>query len=136
MASFALVRKIVMLSSAIAITTTPIAASAQTAAINAAQVDPMVAFSMLGSADSRTALCGRTSERMAATMQEQGNSGCVLPMRDVAPLAEVPGIPAHGFGLSPILLLAAGGALLFAILLLRGDGDGHIDIPRPPISPA
>ena len=132
----------------------PVAASAETAAtaVNSAQVDPLVAFSLLGSPDSRLALCGLRSAEAAAdvavtnstsstatatTEQAVGSPGCVLPMSDIAPASAPTALGPVGSGVSPFLFVAAGAALALVIALLRDKGgDTVITPPPPPISPA
>lgn len=154
MARGAYLLKAATVAAAISMIASPVAASVQASAsgvgqINAAQVDPLVAFSLYGSPDSRMALCGMRSTDAATgvaagmatstastTAQGQANSGCVLPLRDAAPIAaESAGLaPGYG-GFPPILFLAAGGALAMIFAILKGDGDGQFIRPTP-ISPA
>lgn len=155
MASVAFPQKFSCLAAAASVLITPVVASAQTAPapISAAQVDPMVAFSLLGSTDSRTALCGlhasheatttaisiatadtaTTTGTAGMTAQSTGGTGCVLPINDVAAAAPLSPAPAYA-GIPPVLLLAAGGAIAWIIAILRDKGDGVII--HPPISPA
>lgn len=132
---------------ALSMLASPVAASAQAASamqINAAQVDPLVAFSLYGSPDSRMGLCGMRSTESAtsaavtaangAAVQPAGNSGCVLPIRDAVPLpVEGPGAIAGAGRFSPLLFLAAGGALALLLFLFNNDDEGNVP---PPISPA
>lgn len=106
----------------------------------ASAVDPMVALSALGSAQSRTALCAGTAAATAATAAatvQAPPAGCVLPITTPAPPPVVtssvaPPPPGKALGVWPILLgLAAVVAL--AALLLSGDGDNDGDLV--PISP-
>lgn len=151
MASFAFPQKFSCLAAAASLLITPVAASAQTstAQINAAQVDPMIAFSLLGSTDSRAALCGLRASHEAAstavtiatadttttetTAQSTGGPGCVLPINDAVAAPSPPPSPPYG-RIPPILLLAAGGAIAWIIAILKDKGDGVII--HPPISPA
>lgn len=112
-------------------------AIASTASVGPA-IDPLVSLSVLGSAQSRAALCaGSTAAAAAATAAAQGPGACVLPVT-VAP-APVPVqtttyvAPQAGksLGVWPILLGLAAIVALAALLLGDGDGDGDIE----PISP-
>lgn len=153
MASVAFPKKIACLAAAASMLAMPVAASAQTtvAPISAAQVDPLIAFSLLGSVESRTALCGlsasheatstavsvatagvTTTDTTETTTQSAGGPGCVLPINDAVaapPVTTAPGYP----GIPPVLLLAAGGAIAWIIAILKDKGDGVII--HPPISP-
>lgn len=135
---------IIFAATVISMLTTPIAVSAQPASapINAARVDPLVAFSLFGSADSRAALCGLSSSADAATaattaatstgtastteQTDGGMAGCVLPMRDAAALPAEAAPPVARAGVPSFMFLALGGALGWIALILRDKDSGMI----------
>lgn len=142
MAGRAYPTRIACAATVISMLVTPIAVSAQPASapINAAHVDPLVAFSLFGSADSRAALCGLSSSddaataataaattRTASTTQQTdgGMAGCVLPMRDAAALPVETAPVAHA-GVPSFMFLALGGALGWIALILRDKDSGMI----------
>ena len=109
-------------------------------------VDPLVSLSVLGTAQSRAAVCaaGTSAAVAAGAAAAQAAPGCVLPVQApaVAPVAEpvppplapaVAPAPGKEIGMLPIL---GGLALLAAIaayfILDDDDDDGDLE----PISPA
>lgn len=145
MAGRAYPSRIAFAAAAISMLVTPIAATAQPASapISAARVDPLVAFSLFGSADSRAALCGLRSASDAttvataiaststggATTTDQSNggmAGCVLPMRDAAALPAETAAPVARAGVPSFMFLALGGALVWIALILRDKSSGMI----------
>lgn len=118
--------------------------SSQAAYAAPARIDPLVALSALGTAQSRTAVCaaGATAAAAgAATAAAQGAApGCVLPVQAAPPVAQTPPPPyvetaaaPKAMGMWPALLgLVALAAV--AALLLSGDNDDEGDLT--PISPA
>lgn len=145
MAGRAYPTRIACAAAAISMLVTPIAASAQPASppINAARVDPLVAFSLFGSADSRAALCGLHSSAYATTVataiaststsgatttdqSSGGIAGCVLPMRDAAALPVETAAPVSQAGVPSFMFLALGGALVWIALILRDKSSGMI----------
>ena len=129
-------RSVVLAAGAAALLTSQAAVAAP--AIVRTAVDPLVSLSVLGSAQSRAAVCaGSTAAAAAAAAAAQGAPapGCVLPVTG-APLAPVANVgpppmvetPGKSIGALPIVLgLLA--VLALAALLLDGDGDGD------PVSP-
>jgi hypothetical protein len=110
-------------------------------------VDPLVSLSLLGTAQSRAAVCAAgtaataSAAAAAAAAQAPAPTNCLLPITGAPPVAEVapppPALvaaaPGKQIGVLPILL----GALVLAGLLaaiLSGGGDGDGDLG--PISPA
>ena len=119
------------------------AASAAPAA--AADVDPLVALSLFGTASSQASLCaaGASSAAAAGAAAAQaapGTPGCVLPMVDAPvaapePVAETPAyVPAAARGSIGVLPLLLGLAAIAGGLALLLSADEEVDI-RLPISP-
>jgi hypothetical protein len=107
-------------------------------------VDPLVSLSVLGTAQSRTAVCAAGASAAAAgaavAAAQAAPPGCVLPVTappptpvtQVAP-APLPPAPGPGIGTLPLLLGLAALLGVAAWLILRDDdGDGDLT----PISPA
>jgi hypothetical protein len=88
-------------------------------------VDPLVALSLFGTAESRAAVCGDAA------------SGCVLPMSTAAvaqPADDVPPAMVESRGVSILpLLLGLGAVAAAALLLLNGDSDANIELPVSPV---
>lgn len=106
-------------------------------------VDPLVAVSALGSAQSNAAVCAGSTAAAgaAATAAAQGAAGCLLPVTSPPPVAAAqaappPAVPvrtARPFGSTGILLGLAGVAALIALIVALSDnGSGD----ETPISPA
>jgi hypothetical protein len=106
-------------------------------------IDPLVALSVFGTAESQAAVCaaGSAAAAAGAAVAAQGaQPGCVLPVVD-APPPPVVSQPTYiepvvtrrdGIGILPLLLGLA--ALAAAAILLLGDDDDDDEI-RIPISP-
>lgn len=106
-------------------------------------VDPLVSLSVLGTAQSRAAVCAAGTAAMAGTAAAQAAPpGCVLPVTapppapvaqtvppPAAPLAAGPG---KEIGMLPILGGLAVLAAIAAFFLLDDDDDDELE----PISPA
>ncbi len=122
-------------------------AQAATAAPRALpSVDPLVALSVFGTAQSRSAVCAAGAAAAAAgaatmaasTAAAQGaRPGCVLPI--TAPVAPppvvgqtiLPPVASGGFGIGPLpLLLGLAAIAALAVLLLDDDDDDLL-----PLSP-
>ncbi|HET9810783.1 MAG TPA: hypothetical protein VFP53_03695 [Sphingomicrobium sp.] len=104
-------------------------------------VDPLISLSVLGTAQSRAAVCAGASAAAAAAAATAGQAakpGCVLPVTDAAPpppppLAVAPPPAGPGIGTLPLLLGLA--ALIgIAALILSGDDDSDGDLT--PVSPS
>lgn len=87
-------------------------------------LDPLVAVSVFGTAQSRAAVCAT------------GPQGCALPMVDGAQPADTMVAPrvdsGTSIGILP-LLLGLGAVAAAALLLLDGDEDADIELPVSPI---
>ncbi|MBA2467559.1 MAG: hypothetical protein H0V46_08155 [Sphingomonas sp.] len=126
---------------------------ASAAPVAAGTVNPLVALSVFGSAQSRAALCAASSAAVAAaaTATAQSQTGCVLPVLDAPPppvasnmpppVADVPP-PMAPFAVAAapnlLPLLAAlglfGGAFFLLDDVILGDDDDsgfEIDPPTP-----
>lgn len=127
---------------------------ASSAAAAPRTVDPLLALSILGTSESRAALCAAGAAQVAApvggAVSVQGGAdprGCVLPVLDAAPapaVGEAPTVPAIAgppsvVGASSLLPLLAGlAAVAVAAAIMLKDGDADINLPSPegvPISP-
>ena len=120
------------------------AASAATPA--ARSVDPLVALSVFGTAQSRAALCsaGAVAATGAAVAAQAPGAGCVLPVVDAPPPVAAPEAapppaavlaPAtveSGLGAIPLLLGLAAIAALAIVVLKHNDSSGEIDLPISP----
>ena len=107
-------------------------------------IDPLVALSVFGTAESQAAVCaaGSAAAAAGAAVAAQGaQPGCVLPVVDAAPppvVTEAPPpmvvepVATGGIGILPLLLGLA--ALAAAAVLLLGDDEDDDEIQLP-ISP-
>jgi len=109
-------------------------------------IDPLVALSAFGTAQSAAIVCGSGTQAAAtagAAVAAQGQPGCVLPAVDAPPpvvtenvpppVAVAPVVAGGGIGVLPLLLGLAALAGAAAILLRNnGDNDGEIVIPVSP----
>lgn len=110
----------------------------------ARSIDPLVALSAFGTAQSRSAVCaaGATAAAAgaAATAQAPG-ANCVLPVTaepvpvvDTTPTATyVEPVPSTGFGVGALPLLLGLAALVGAAVLLMGGDDDEGDLT--PVTP-
>ena len=120
-----------------------LASSAATAAPRT--VDPLVALSVFGTAESRAAVCAAGAQAAAAAgtaAAAQGAAGgCVLPAVDAPPPpapastevipAPAPIVASSGVAIWPLLLGLAAIAGVAAVLLSK-DSHGDIDLPVSP----
>jgi hypothetical protein len=118
------------------------------AATATARIDPLVALSVFGTSESRSAVCAAGASAAAAAgtavaAQVGAAPGCVLPVVDAPPpppvteavppppVAAAPIVTGAGISIIPLLLgLAAVAA--FAALALDDDEDGEIVLPISP----
>jgi hypothetical protein len=118
------------------------------AAVATARIDPLVALSVFGTSESRSAVCAAGAAAAAAagaTVAAQAGAapGCVLPAVDAPPpppvteaaapppVAAAPIVTSAGVPFVPLLLgLAAVAA--FAAIILDNDEDGEIVLPISP----
>jgi hypothetical protein len=118
------------------------------AATAAARIDPLVALSVFGTSESRSAVCAAGASAAAAAgaavaAQPGAAPGCVLPAVDAPlpppvteavpppPVAAAPVVAGAGIPIVPLLLgLAAVAA--FAALVLDDDEEGEIFLPISP----
>ena len=124
-----------------------LASSAATAAPRT--VDPLVALSVLGTSESRAAVCAAGAAQAAAAAgaavaAQAGSPGCVLPVVDAAPLAPVaeappplplaaaPVVTGGGIGALPLLIGLAAIVAIAAVVLKHSDSDGEINLPISP----
>jgi hypothetical protein len=123
-----------------------LASSAASAAPRA--VDPLVALSVFGTAESRAAVCAAGSQAAAAAgaavaAQAAPAPGCVLPVTDAPPPAPVTAAPppapvvepvatGGGIGILPLLLGLAAIAAAAALLLKGDNGNDQITVPISP----
>ena len=111
-------------------------------------VNPLVALSAFGTAQSRAALCS-ASTVAAAAATAQSQSDCVLPVVDTPPPPPVsqvappmvaePVVVAGAPNLLPLLVGLGAFAGLYFLLgrsLLDDDGGISIDAPPPTVSPS
>lgn len=103
-----------------------------------ARVDPLVALSALGTADSRAAVCAGSAAATAAASAaaQAAPGGCLLPVTGTAVAAPVEGVapppPAMGFPVVPLLVgLAA--VVAAAVIISSSHDHGHGNLS--PISP-
>ena len=95
-------------------------------------IDPLVALSVFGTAQSRAAVCGAGSAAAASA-----TTGCVLPMAaagaQTADQTTAPPFAESGssIGILP-LLLGLGALAAAAVLLLGSDDEDDIEIPVSP----
>ena len=120
--------------------------AASAAAPAARSVDPLVALSVFGTAQSRAALCsaGAVAAAGAAVAAQAPGAGCVLPVVDAPPPVAAPEAapppaavlaPAAvetGLGAIPLLLGLAAIAALAIVVLKHNDSSGEIDLPISP----
>lgn len=136
------IRRFALAAGAAALLSTQAAYAAPTAVRT---VDPLVSLSVLGTAQSRAAVCaagaGAAAAGAAVAAVQGAPAGCLLPLTDTPPpvvpqaAAPPPPLPAPGkrIGVLPILLgVLAIAALAFLILDDDDDSDGDLI----PISPA
>ena len=122
------------------------AASAAAAVPALRSIDPLVALSVFGTAQSRAALCGASAAAVAgaAAAQAAPGAGCVLPVVDAPPpVAAVEPAPppaavapvavaGSSVGALPLLLGLAAIVGLAALVLKHNDSSGEIDRPISP----
>ena len=125
------------------VTLSMLASSAASAAPRT--IDPLVALSVFGTAESRAAVCAAGSQAAAAAgaavAAQAAQPGCVLPVVDTPPPAVVTEVPpppppiveSAGLGILPLLLGLVAIAAAAALILGGNDGDGRV---RLPVSPA
>lgn len=117
--------------------------SGQAASATAPRIDPLVSLSVLGTAQSRAAVCAAGASAAAAgaaTLAQAPATNCVLPITGPAPVAAVapppvvaPAAAPKAIGTLPLLLgLAAIVAAAALILSQDDDNDGDLS----PVSPA
>ncbi|MEO8177117.1 MAG: hypothetical protein ABI626_10725 [Sphingomicrobium sp.] len=118
-------------------------ASASPASVRS--IDPLVALSVFGSAQSRSAMCAATAAAVTAAAAQLPAQGCVLPVADTPPpvVSEAPPPPLEGV---PAPMLAASASLLpffvglgavaaLVLLLDRGNSGRivfHVPVPNSP----
>ena len=112
-------------------------------------VDPLVALSVFGTAESRAAVCAAGAAQAvaaagAAAAQAAAGPGCVLPVVDAAaappvvsepapaPVALAPAAVGGGIGALPLLIGLAAIAAFAAVVLKHDDLDGEINLPISP----
>ena len=112
-----------------------------------ARIDPLVALSVFGTAESRAAVCAAGSSAAAAAgaaaaAQAAAPPGCVLPVMDAPPppvvtetvpppVAVAPPVASAGIPILPLLLGLAAIAG-FAAILLNDDDEGEVNLPISP----
>lgn len=110
------------------------------AASSAPRLDPLVSLSVLGTAQSRAAVCAGSLAGAAAVAAQAPAPGCVLPVTTPPPAPPPPvteGVlpppppPGGGIGIWPLLLGLAAIVGVAALILSGDDGDGDLE----PISP-
>lgn len=109
------------------------------AATSAPRLDPLVSISVLGTAQSRAAVCASSLAGAAAAAAQAPAPGCVLPVIATPPPpppvgdAVPPPLPPAGTGIGiwPLLLGLAAIVGVAALVLSSDDGDGDVT----PISP-
>jgi hypothetical protein len=112
-------------------------------------IDPLVALSVFGTSESRSAVCAAGAAQAAAAAgaamaQAAGTPGCVLPVVDAVPppvVTEAPPPPAAavapaavggGIGALPLLVGLAAIVAIAAVVLKHNDSDGEINLPISP----
>ena len=113
-------------------------------------VDPLVALSVFGTAESRAAVCAAGAQAAAAAgaaVAAQGQAGCVLPVMDAAPPPVVtetgPPLPpaavgpmamagGSSIGALPLLVGLAAIVGLAAVVLKHSNSNGEINLPISP----
>ena len=106
-------------------------------------IDPLVALSAFGTAESQAAVCaaGSAAAAAGAAVAAQGaQPGCVLPVVDAAPapMVEAPPPPivepvvGGGIGVLPLLLALAALAAVAILVLRDDDDDDEIVLPISP----
>ncbi|MEO6257006.1 MAG: hypothetical protein ABIO69_09370 [Sphingomicrobium sp.] len=121
-------------------------ASASPASVRS--IDPLVALSVFGSAQSRSAMCAATAAAVtaAAAQLPHAAQGCVLPVADAPPPPVVSEAPPPPLDAAPAPVLAASTSLLpffvglgvvaaLVLLLDRGNSGRivfHVPVPNSP----
>ena len=117
-----------------------------TAHASPTRIDPLVALSVFGTAESRAAVCAAGAAAAAAgaavASQAGAGPGCVLPAVDAPPppavteavpppVAAAP-VASSGIGVLPLLLGLAAIAAFAALVLNDDDDDGEVNLPISP----
>jgi hypothetical protein len=122
--------------------------AASAAAPVARNVDPLVALSVFGTAQSRAAVCAAGANAAAAAgtavAAQAPAAGCVLPVLDAPPVAAAPPPPppaevalapaaaSGGVSVLPLLLGLAAIVAIAAVVIKHNDSSGEIDLPISP----
>lgn len=121
--------------------------AASAAAPVARSVDPLVALSVFGTAQSRAALCsaGAAAAAGAAVAAQAPGAGCVLPVVDAPPPVAAPeaapppaaaiapaAVAESSLGAIPLLLGLAAIAAIAIVVLKHNDSSGEINLPISP----
>lgn len=99
-------------------------------------VDPLVALSLLGTSESRAALCAGSAAKNKTADEAhhpRARPGCVLPeiATPPAPPSPSPVVVSGGVGQLPLYVgLAAVAAL--SVVIRHSDSDGEINLPISP----
>jgi hypothetical protein len=142
------VRSLSAVIAAFSLATSAVASAAPAAPVASSALNPLVALSVFGSAQSRAALCsvGAAAVAGAATSAAQSRPGCVLPVGDAPPppvVAETPpppppmmaaAAPAVAPNLLPLLLGLGAFAAVFFLLgdEILGHDDADFTFPTSP----